>query len=322
MYKAMNINDVKQIKIADYLQSLGYELIKQQGRSLWYKSPLRDEKDPSFKVNIELNKWYDFGLGKGGNIIALAEELYNSNNVSYLLDCISRQMPHIRPVSVSFGEQPTHLPMFQSLQIGALQSPPLLSYLQERGIDIELAKRECRELRYIHNGKEYFAIGFPNLSGGFEVRNRYFKGCVAPKDISHIKPNREQLQECYLFEGFMDYLSFLTLQVRKNISSTRQDYMVLNSVTNLSKAETLLSTYNKVGSFLDNDQAGRTAFQTLQGKLKERLKDMSVHYGNYKDLNDYLCDRNLLKQMERKPQVQSVRRIQKPQPKKKGGFRL
>ncbi len=89
----MNINDVKQIKIADYLQSLGYEPVKQQGRSLWYKSPLRDEKEPSFKVNTELNKWYDFGIGKGGNIIALAEELYNSNNVSYLLDCISKQMP-------------------------------------------------------------------------------------------------------------------------------------------------------------------------------------------------------------------------------------
>ena len=72
----MNIQEVKNIRIADYLQSLGYTPVKQQGNSLWYKSPLREEKDASFKVNTELNKWYDFGLGKGGNIIALAEELY------------------------------------------------------------------------------------------------------------------------------------------------------------------------------------------------------------------------------------------------------
>ena len=71
----MNIQEVKQIRIADYLQSLGYTPVKQQGSSFWYKSPLREETDASFKVNTELNKWYDFGLGKGGNIIALAAEL-------------------------------------------------------------------------------------------------------------------------------------------------------------------------------------------------------------------------------------------------------
>lgn len=50
----MTIQDVKQIKLADYLQSLGYTPVKQQGRNLWYKSPLREETDASFKVNTEL----------------------------------------------------------------------------------------------------------------------------------------------------------------------------------------------------------------------------------------------------------------------------
>ena len=95
----MNIQEVKNIRIADYLQSLGYTPVKQQGNSLWYKSPLREEKDASFKVNTELNKWYDFGLGKGGNIIALAEELYATDYVPYLLNKIFERVPHIRPVS-------------------------------------------------------------------------------------------------------------------------------------------------------------------------------------------------------------------------------
>ena len=77
----MNIQEVKNIRIADYLQSLGYTPVKQQGNNLWYESPFREEKDASFKVNTELNKWYDFGLGKGGNIIALAEELYATDHV-------------------------------------------------------------------------------------------------------------------------------------------------------------------------------------------------------------------------------------------------
>ena len=98
----MNIQEVKNIRIADYLQSLGYTPVKQQGNSLWYKSPLREEKDASFKVNTELNKWYDFGLGKGGNIIALAEELYATDCVPYLVNKIAERVPHIRLVSFAF----------------------------------------------------------------------------------------------------------------------------------------------------------------------------------------------------------------------------
>lgn len=56
----MNIEEAKNIRLADYLQSLGYQPVKQQGNSLWYNSPLRAEKEPSFKVNLDRNLWYDF----------------------------------------------------------------------------------------------------------------------------------------------------------------------------------------------------------------------------------------------------------------------
>ena len=149
----MTIQDAKQIKLADYLQSLGYTPIKQQGKSLWYKSPLRNETDASFKVNTELNQWYDFGIGKGGNIIALAAELYHSENVAYLLERIAERTPYIRPASFSFGKQKAHNSSFQGVQVGELSYLALIDYLQGRGINIELAKRECKELRYEYEGK-------------------------------------------------------------------------------------------------------------------------------------------------------------------------
>lgn len=321
----MNINEIKKIKLADYLQSLGYTPVKQQGRSLWYKSPLRNETDASFKVNTELNQWYDFGIGKGGNIIALAAELYHSENVAYLLERIAERTPYIRPASFSFGEQKTHNSSFQGVQVSELSSLALIDYLRGRGINIELAKRECKELRFEHNGKPYFAIGFPNISGGYELRNRYFKGCLAPKDITHIRQQGELRDVCYLFEGFMDYLSFLTIRVNNNPEEPRtneQDYMVLNSVTNLSKAEQLLRPYTRIGSFLDNDLAGQRAYENLKKMFGNRLQDMSHHYAGHKDLNDYLCHKNQTKQVEKKSQVQSARRMPQPQPKKKRGFRL
>lgn len=158
----MTIQEVKQIRIADYLQSMGYTPIKQQGESLWYKSPFRQETEASFKVNTNRNLWFDYGLGKGGNIIALAQELYFSDHVPYLLRKIAEQAPHIRPVSFSFRQQASE-PSFQQLEVGELKHPALLRYLQERGIDTALAKSECKELHFIHNGKPYFAIGFPNV---------------------------------------------------------------------------------------------------------------------------------------------------------------
>ncbi len=149
----MNIQEAKTIRIADYLQSLGYSPVKQQGGSLWYKSPLREEAEASFKVNTELNQWYDFGIGKGGNIIALAQELYQSDHVPYLLRKMAEQAPHIRPVSFYFRRHSSES-SFQQLEVRELAHPALLRYLQERGIDTALAKPECKELHFNRVGRE------------------------------------------------------------------------------------------------------------------------------------------------------------------------
>lgn len=305
----MTIEESKNIKLADYLHSLGYNPVKQQGSSLWYKSPFREEKEPSFKVNPDRNLWYDFGLGKGGNIIALAQELYASDSVPYLLDKIAQQALHVRPVSFSFRQQSSTQPSFQQLEVVPLSSPALYSYLQERGINTELAKRECREVRYLTGGKPYFAVGFPNRSGGYEIRNKLFKGCIAPKDITHIR--QEQPKEtCYLFEGFMDYLSFLTLRLERcpdRPDLDGQDYIVLNSTSNLSKAIRPLGGYGRIHCFLDNDKAGMEAVQELREEYGLRIRDASHIYGGYNDLNDFLRG---------KQNGQSERRREKPEPEK------
>ena len=99
-----------------------------------------------------------------------------------------------------------------------------------------------------------------------------------------------------------------------------QDYVILNSVSNLSKAESILATYTRIGCFLDNDTAGRNAYANLQRMLGDRLQDMSVHYAGYNDLNEYLCKKLLSQSTEpikEEKQVQSARRMMQP-PKKKG----
>ena len=318
----MTTQEAKKIRIADYLQSLGYSPVKQQGKSLWYKSPFREETEASFKVNTELNQWYDFGTGKGGNIIALAQELYGSDYVSYLLGKIAEQAPHVHPVSFSFRQQASE-PSFQHLEVGELTHPALLRYLQERGINIALARTECKELHFVHNGKPYFAIGFPNVAGGYEVRNRFFKGCIAPKDISHIRQSGEPREKCLVFESMTDYLSFLTLRM-KNCPAMpnldRQDYVILDSVSNVSKAIDVLHGYERIHCLLDNDEAGRNAYRELEMEFSGRIRDFSDNYKGHKDLNDYLCSKPLPQSAEPiklEKQVQSARRMMRP-PKKRG----
>lgn len=291
----MNIKEIKQIKLHDFLAAIGCKPVKQYGVNLMYLSPLRAEKHASFKVNTEINQWYDFGIGKGGNIIDLAELLYKSSDVSYLIHQIERNAPS----NVS-GSLPTVKPItpqnsFEHLQVLPITHPALIKYLEERCIDIEMARTVCKELHFDTRGKHYFGIGFPNIAGGYEIRNPFFKGCIAPKDISLFYAE-EPKNVCFVFEGFMDFLSFMTLRRKENDGLRRQDYLVLNSVSNIQKALESLSHYENVQCFLDNDEAGRKAYQALLMGLKVPVIDSSGLYADCKDLNEFLCRQNRLLQ--------------------------
>ena len=284
----MNIKKIKQIKLQDFLTAMGCKPVKQYGVNLMYLSPLRTEKHASFKVNTEINQWYDFGIGRGGNIITLAELLYNSSDVSYLIHQIERNAP-----SCVSGSLPTVKPItpqnsFEHLQVLPITHPALIKYLEERCIDVETARTVCKELHFDTRGKHYFGIGFPNIAGGYEIRNPFFKGCIAPKDISHFYAE-EPKNVCFVFEGFMDFLSFMTLRRKENDGLKRQDYLVLNSVSNIQKALERLSQYDSILCFLDNDEAGRNAYLQLSKKLGKSVTDASTLYNGYKDLNEYLC---------------------------------
>ena len=155
------------------------------------------------------------------------------------------------------------------------------------------------------------------------MRNRFFKGCIAPKDISHIRQSGEPREKCLVFEGMTDYLSFLTLRM-KNCPTMpnldRQDYVILNSVSNVSKAIDVLHGYERIHCMLDNDEAGRKAYWELAGEFAGRIRDFSQNYNGHKDLNDYLCGKPLSQSaepMKQERQVQSARRMIQP-PKKRG----
>ena len=283
------LKEIKSIPLATFLSQLGHEPTARKGTRLWYKSPLRQEHTPSFKVETALNCWYDFGLGRGGNIIDLAAELYQSNDLCYLMRCIadSYPVPSVPTVASSFA--PRHsAPRMERFEVVSLEHRALVAYLQERGIPAHIAKANCKEAHYSFNGKPYFAVAFENVNNGWELRNRYFKGCRGRKDISYLPWARDDpATECAVFEGFIDYLSSLALGI---ISGA--DAIILNSVVNVNKAVPSLRNYTVINCYLDNDNAGQTALAELTAIYGSIVIDRSTLYAEFNDLNDFLVNQS------------------------------
>lgn len=162
----------------------------------------------------------------------------------------------------------------------------MVSYLTGRGIDPAIARTYCREVRYTIGGKEYFAVGFRNDAGGWELRSARFKGGSSPKHITTIDNRSDTV---IAFEGFMDFLAYLSLKYPERL---RIDAAVLNSVVNLSKAIPFLSRHPVIHAFFDNDEAGRkTTSDLIRLCPRSEVIDQRHFYSGHKDVNDYLIAR-------------------------------
>ena len=278
------IDAVRRMPLADFLARLGHEPVRRSGNELWYIAPYRGERTPSFRVNVAKQLWYDFGLGKGGDIFTLAGEFIGSGDFMEQVKFIAGTSN----MQIAEFDKPTYIPKqtepaFEGVEAVPLLRSPLTDYLAERSIPYVVASRYCCRLNYCVRGKRYFAVGFPNVAGGYEIRSRFFKGCVPPKDVSLVKAEGSPADVCSVFEGFMDFLSAVTLGVTGNA-----DCLVLNSVANVEKAAGLLDGYGRIGCFLDRDEAGRRTLDALAKRYGAHVADRSSLYGGCKDLNEYL----------------------------------
>lgn len=278
----MQLHDIKQISIVDYLAQTGYKPKLTKGVNYWYCSPLRSELTPSFKVNAERNQWYDFATGDHGDIIDLVCILQHYSTAEAMRS-LSRLKETRSAESFSFGGTTpvrSQTPSMELIGVQAVKHPKLLLYLSERGLQPSDVSPFLSEVYYRVSEKCFFALGFPNDAGGWELRNPYFKGCFAPKAISTIKgTDSHKLQ---LFEGFLNFLSWRKLHPEGQAGS-----IILNSLTLLPKLIPTLHPHPMIECFLDNDEAGdRATKQLIDAGLP--IKDMRACYAPYKDANEYL----------------------------------
>ena len=290
----MNSLQAKKIPLADVMARLGYEPLKtfKGGQEVQYRSPFRHEKEPSFYVNIAKNVWYDFGE-RGGNTLDFVMLLENCD-VRGALDFLDRLFSKgYKPIRVA---QTTVLPegdpTFELLEVKPLNSLGLVKYLTEvRAINSSVARTYLEEIHYKNktDGKNYFAAGIKNQSGGYEVRNPYFKTSIGKKDFSLVK-GKEGGGEVMVFEGFMDFLSCLTDTGKKQMDC---DILVLNSVSFRQPVVGFIKAggYQKVYTFFDNDKAGAEATEFFKQELGGIVETCNQFYLPHKDYNQLLTER-------------------------------
>ena len=292
----MNCKQFNSVKLEEILVSLGHHPTKQNEKEAWFLNPFYTETQASFKINKNLNYWFLHSEGIGGNNTDFMMR-YLKTSIKEVLEWAEKQN------FSSFQSQKDYHSKSSSLnynitEIKELQNENLKIYLQQRGLSPTVYSL-VKEVHFAIGEKKLYAIGFENLSGGWELRNQFYKGSLLKKDISvvNLNNNLEKNKNVVVFEGFIDALSFVEMKPFFN-----GDLLVMNSVSLLSKAKEYLQNYSEIHLFLDNDKAGEFCKNEILKSFPE-AKNHSEIYALHKDLNEYFVFRNNTK-IEKQQQVE------------------
>jgi DNA primase len=274
----MNCKQFNTIPLEEVLQILGHLPTKQTEKEAWFLNPFANENHASFKINKNMNYWYLHSEGIGGNNVDFMKKYLNAS-VKEVLEWAEQNFFSFQYQNNSNTKQKALANNYTIIEVKDIQHQALLEYLKSRKVENQL--EFLKEIHYRMNDKNYFGIGFKNDSGGYEIRNKYSKICLGKKDVSMIKNGSENLK---IFEGFFDFLSFKNIE--KSLSDEKSDYIILNSVSMISKIKNLLKNYKKIELYFDNDEAGNRAVETLKKEF-ENVEDDRILYKDFKDLNDW-----------------------------------
>ena len=317
----MNSIQAKKLSLPEIMSRLGYTPAKtlKGGNEVWYKSPFRVEKDASFVTSYLGGKWIwnDFG-DSGGTVIDFVMRHENYTSVKQALVFLERMFQGYlfeKPTSRRVGEIPQKSPpdlfsfkqqgrevapiapedkQLEFLKAHPISHPVIHQYLeQKRRIPKELADLYLVEVRYRNkgNGKEYFAFGIRNESGGYEIRaasSQYsFKSALNGRDITLIRGLSPARRAVNIFEGMTDFLSLLVMMNSRNLSG---DSIILHSLSSFSKAAEVIrrEDYQTIQTFLDNNRAGQEGTQRFQEAFPGRVTSQSSLFAPHTDLNDAL----------------------------------
>lgn len=293
----MNGKQAEKIPLVDVLKKLGHEPcnIRKDGTDYWYYSPFHSETKASFHVRTTFNKFKDFGgEGLSGGVLDFLMAYKKTDlkgALSWLNDnYVNGQVFQDIVTTPTKAAEKKQIRLIKKTQ---LQHPALFQYLSERKISHHIALRYVTEVHYLNekrneergHNQTYFALGFPNIQGGHELRNKFFKGQVGEKTISFVPGRRHD--RAHIFEGWMDFLSMIT-KYEISHEVPKFDSIILNSTSFSEVAKSFIRTkdYQLLMTWFDNDPTGERFSVEYEDEFT--TKRMNHLYAGFDDMNEWL----------------------------------
>lgn len=309
----------EQQDINSFLQRLGYQPEKITAKDNWYKIR-QGEQVASFHVSKATLKpglkhiCYDFGVSDfgGGTILNLAAWLTDKTLegkqfvevVDYVLRIMGTQKLVDAPAPIATPQKTKATPepnRYQLKSATKITSESIITYLtQKRRLTPSVIKTYLRQVHFIDTktGQKYFAPGIGNLAGGYEVNNnvgKKFKSAIpsSSKSLSFLAGTRRKHKKLYLFEGFLDALSYLVHDNSGRQEKLRHfphDVLILNGAALKKHAFEFIKNggYTTIIGFLDNDKTGNALKEEFKNEFGPAFIDFSHIYFDYTDYNAYL----------------------------------
>ncbi len=265
----LNASSIReQVSLSMLLSRLGYQPAKSSGEEKLYLNVLRDtETSPTFAINTQLGMWFDRFTKKSGDIIDFGTAYWPDLSSDQVMEKISLlcASPQESPVSDERAgrrkRRAVKIPYYhiaETRPIGC--NPEITAYLQSQGI-WEIALGQLKEVYYYvvdekRRRKDFFAVGWQNENGGWEVMGRNFAGCLGRKGMTFIAGDTDSL---ILFE---DYISYLSWKYANRMAV--HSILVMNAIEFLPAAKSRAAKFRDVAVFYGKEHLNEQLLSAIE----------------------------------------------------------
>lgn len=284
------------IPISEILGKLDLQPLRTEAHLVRYPSPLDRKRQSILSVNTLTNRWFDAQHPDGtvmdfvGHYLKSRREECTQADALRWLKNMMASGPDQLPDFISTDGLADNWPFLELRHKKTIQYEGLIHYLERQGISLALARQYLKEIhaRNRQTGKNFIALGFQTIDGGFALKTAYLERHMGPPAISFIRGTTPKPNAIHLFKNVMDYLSAIS---QLNGHAFKGDTIVLNSMSCLSQIIPYIKNYGYQTAYtwMDNDETGEQVTAALSAFLKTQDKlthqRMNTRYAPHKNVS-------------------------------------
>ena len=272
----------KKIDLYHYLSLQGFHPVRENDNIAYYLSPFREESSPSFHLNKNRNTWVDWGDESRGDVIDFVQRYQDCSKIDALDTVLGGGLGarSFEPKEVDLKKK-----NIEVLEVeDEVTNETLKEYMEmSRRIPMDIVNKYCVQAIFQFATSRYvkhIGVAIQNDVGGYTLRNTWFKGTTSPAGIITIGDAEDV--SLFLFEGMLDFLSYITLS-----GEPENTCIILNSLVFIPMMMDRLVGCDEVYLYIDNDGPANQKVEEM-AEAGVNMVDKRSLFSEHKDLNEYL----------------------------------